>query len=214
MSDKALTWFTSLKPGAINSLSALEKLFLDKFNIAGSIPKTRRDLANIKQRDEESPLSYLDRLKKTYDEIEGISQDTVIMCFEGGFKSRMLYIEFQLRKPETIGEMFNVARKVALAEGSAQDGQPKRKERLGESTLPTYDKRGKKRTRKTETFTPLNVPKESLVAVIKDKFGVWDLPRYEQTRFPHGISQNTEVSITITDTPSRITFNLNEPLRG
>lgn len=121
MSDKALTWFTSLIPETIDSWLALEKLFLDKFNTVGTISKTRGDLVNIKQREDESLLSYLDRFKKTYDEIEGISQDTVITCFQGELRSRMLYMELQLRKLETIGEIFNVARKVALAEGSAQN---------------------------------------------------------------------------------------------
>lgn len=36
------------------------------------------------------------------------------------------------------------------------------------------DRRGKNRTRKTETFTPLNVPKEDLVSVLKEKYGVPD----------------------------------------
>lgn len=116
---------------------SLEKLFLDKLSTAGTIPITRGDLTNIKQRDDESLLSYLDRFKRMYDKI---SQDTVITCFEGGFRSRMLYMELQLRKPETIGEMFSVAWKVALAEGSAQESQPRRKERLAEPPLPPFEK--------------------------------------------------------------------------
>lgn len=64
--DKALTWFTSLKSGAIDSWMSLEKLFLDKFSTTGTIPKIRGDLANIKQRYDESLLSYLDWFKKTY----------------------------------------------------------------------------------------------------------------------------------------------------
>lgn len=69
-----------------------------------------------------------------YNEIEGISQDTVITCFEGGFRSRMLYTELQLQKLETIGEMFNVACKVALNEGSAQESQYKKKEKYAEAS--------------------------------------------------------------------------------
>lgn len=61
LSHKVLTLFTSLKLGAIDSWSALEKLFLDKFSTASTIPRTRGDLANIKQRDDESLLSYQDR---------------------------------------------------------------------------------------------------------------------------------------------------------
>lgn len=85
---------------------------MDKFSTVGTIPKTRGDLANIKQKEGKSLLSYLERFKRTYDEIEGISQDTVITCFEGVFRSRMLYTKLQFRKPKNIGEMFNVAHKL------------------------------------------------------------------------------------------------------
>lgn len=83
--DKALTWFTSLKSGMIDSWHTVEKIFLDKFSTAGAMPKIRGDLANVKQKDDETLLSFLERLKKTYDEIEGNSQDTVITCFESSF---------------------------------------------------------------------------------------------------------------------------------
>lgn len=42
--------------------------------------------------------------------------------------------ELQLRKPETIGEVFNVARKVALTEGSAQGSHYRKKERYIETS--------------------------------------------------------------------------------
>lgn len=45
----------------------------------------RGDLANIKQREDETLLAYLEHFKRTYDEIEEITQDTTITCFEGGF---------------------------------------------------------------------------------------------------------------------------------
>lgn len=51
LSKKALTWFTALEPNSIDSWTTLEKLFLDKFNTAGTLPKTRGDFANIKQRE-------------------------------------------------------------------------------------------------------------------------------------------------------------------
>lgn len=49
LSEKALTWFTALEPNSIDSWTTLEKLFLDKFSTTGTLPKTRGDLANIKQ---------------------------------------------------------------------------------------------------------------------------------------------------------------------
>lgn len=49
LSDKALTWFTSLRAGSIDSWYTSEKVFLNKFSTAGIIQKTRGDLANIKQ---------------------------------------------------------------------------------------------------------------------------------------------------------------------
>lgn len=57
--------------------------------------------------------------------------------------------------------------------------------------LPPFEKRGKNQTPKTKSFTPLNVPKESLVTVIKGKFGVQDpalmnthtLPARDKTKY-------------------------------
>lgn len=59
LSDKAMTWFTSLKPGTIDSWRDLEKSFLDKFSTAGKSQKMRGDLMNIKQKDGEALLTYL-----------------------------------------------------------------------------------------------------------------------------------------------------------
>lgn len=59
LSDKVLTWFTLLKPGIIDSWLDLEKSFLDKFSIIRTMPKTRGDLTNIKQKEDETFLLYL-----------------------------------------------------------------------------------------------------------------------------------------------------------
>lgn len=71
LTEKALTWFTSLKADNIDSWYTLEKKFLDKFSTTGELPKTRGDLKNVKQKDDEPLLDYLERFKKIYNEIEG-----------------------------------------------------------------------------------------------------------------------------------------------
>lgn len=205
LSDEALTWFTSLKLGAIDSWRCLEKLFLDKFSTTGTIPKTRGDLTNIKQGDNETLLAYLECFKKTYDEIKGLSQDTVITCFEGEFRSRMLYTELQLHKFETIGEMFNVAFKVALAEGSAQEIHCKKREEYTETS--PQDRRGKNRTRRIEMFTSLNTPKENLVTVLKEKLGVCDPAPTRTTNLPPETNQCSVASSKILATLSKIACN-------
>lgn len=88
----------------------------------------------------------------------------------------MLYIELQLRRPETIGKIFNVARKVALAESSALESSVGRKDKHLEfrrsSLSNLLERKEKSRQKKPKTFTPLNVSRESLGEVIKDKYGV------------------------------------------
>lgn len=64
LSNRTLTWFTLLKQGTIDSWKLLKKSFMDKFNTAGIIPKTRGDLANVKQRDDEILLEYLKRFRR------------------------------------------------------------------------------------------------------------------------------------------------------
>lgn len=102
------------------------------------------------------------------DEIEGLSQDTVISCFEGEFRSGMLYIELQLRKSSTFEAIFNVVWQVALEEDSAQEA-------IKTGTSNTFEKKkeGKCKGEK-ESFTPLSIPKESLITIIKEKYGVQD----------------------------------------
>lgn len=49
LTEKALTWFTSLKANSIDSWYTLETKFLDKFNTTGELLKIRGDLTNVKQ---------------------------------------------------------------------------------------------------------------------------------------------------------------------
>lgn len=98
LTEKALTQFTSLKANYIDSLYTLENC-LENFSTAGELPKTREDLTNVKQSDDEPLLEYWERFKRIYDKIEGHSQDTVITCFEEGLRSHALKTEFGLRHP-------------------------------------------------------------------------------------------------------------------
>lgn len=59
LSENTFTWFTSLKPETIASWRTLEKSYLDKFSTAGTMPKTRVDLANVKQGEDETLLAYM-----------------------------------------------------------------------------------------------------------------------------------------------------------
>lgn len=70
--------------------------------------------------------------------------------------------------------MFNIAQKVALAEGSAQDIQFKKKDKFLEGSSPHFDRKGENRVRKNDSFTPMNASKESLTSVIKEKYRVQD----------------------------------------
>lgn len=83
----------------------------------------------------------------------------------------MLCTELQLRKRETIGEIFNVVQKVALAESSALESTNKKRDKPHESQKEFHLNFSERRA---ETFTPLNIPKANLVTVIIDKYGVRD----------------------------------------
>lgn len=85
----------------------------------------------------------------------------------------MLYTELQLRKPETIEEMFNIARKVDLEEGSEQDTHFKKEDKFSKVSS-RFDKKRNNWIKKTESFTPLNILIENLISVIKEKYGVQD----------------------------------------
>lgn len=81
--DKALILFSSLKENSIDSWSTIETKFYGQICTIDAIPKTRDDLANVKQKEDKTLLVYIDHFKKVLDEIEGLSDDTVLTCFEG-----------------------------------------------------------------------------------------------------------------------------------
>lgn len=89
-------------------------MFLNKFSTIGEIAKTRGDLTNVKQCDGNLLFDYLERFKKVYDKIEGLSQDTIMTYFEGGLRSHALKMEFLLHRLQTFGEMFKTTKHVAL----------------------------------------------------------------------------------------------------
>ena len=68
-SEKAMSWFASFKIGTISSWSQLQIIFLNTFATAGTLPKDKFDLSNIKLRNGESILQYLQRFKEILDDI-------------------------------------------------------------------------------------------------------------------------------------------------
>lgn len=50
------------------------------------------DATNVKKRNGETPLAYIDILKKVLDEIKGLSDDTILGCFVVKFKLYTLTI--------------------------------------------------------------------------------------------------------------------------
>ena len=59
LSGKAMSWFAALKTGSISSWSQLQRMVLNAFATAGTLPKDKSDLPNIKQRKGETILQYL-----------------------------------------------------------------------------------------------------------------------------------------------------------
>ena len=106
LSGKAMSWFAALKTGSISSWSQLQRTFLNAFATAGALPKDKSDLSNIKQRRGETTLQYLQRFKQTLDDIQGLSEEVIMTCFEGGIlPGTVLKTEFGARPPTSVGEM-------------------------------------------------------------------------------------------------------------
>ena len=85
-------------------------MFLNAFATAGTLPKDKSDLSNIKQRKGETTLQYLQRFKQTLDDIQGLSEEVIMTCFEGGIlPGTVLKTEFGARPPTSVGEMLQMA---------------------------------------------------------------------------------------------------------
>lgn len=79
-------------------------------------------MTNVKQRDDEPSLDYREHFQKTYDEIEGLRQDSVLTCFEGELKSHALKKQFRLRRLQTLEQMFKTLKHVARLESFSNKG--------------------------------------------------------------------------------------------
>ena len=121
LSGKTMSWFAALKARSISSWSRLQGMFLNAFATAGTLPKDKSDLSNIKQRKGESTLQYLQRFKQTLDDIQGLSEEVIMTCFEGGIlPSTVLKTEFGARPPTSIGEILQMALRIGNSEVAAQ----------------------------------------------------------------------------------------------
>lgn len=84
---------------------------MDKFNMTKVPLKTREDHINIKHWDKESLMSFLERFKNAYDEIEDFIDDAIHIYFEDGLKDQHLKFKLHLCPTLSISEIFYHASK-------------------------------------------------------------------------------------------------------
>jgi hypothetical protein len=110
-------------------------------------------------------LEYYERFKKVHDQIDGVSEDFAIKCFQGGLApGSILKIEFASRTPEDRSEMFRRAKKIASAEAPKAKHE---KKVAASSSDKSKGKSSKEVDKKIEKFTPLNAPREQIMIALQ-----------------------------------------------
>lgn len=79
---------------------------MDKFSMIEDLPKIKGELTNIKQWDEESLLSFLEKFKKASVDVEDLSINIIHTYFEGELKDPHLMSELQLLLPHPLAKYF------------------------------------------------------------------------------------------------------------
>lgn len=106
VSSSRKPWFTTLKLDSNYSWVKLKKCFMDKFSMIEDLPKIKGELTNIKQWDEESLLSFLEKFKKASVDVEDLSINIIHTYFEGELKDPHLMSELQLLLPHPLAKYF------------------------------------------------------------------------------------------------------------
>ena len=124
MGPQALNWLEALPAGSINSWQDLCNTFVQYYQASCPGPKTRWDLANIKQQPNYSLCDYIKRYFANRNTIMEVDDRDVIHHFHEGLHSIELWRKMFESNPKTIGDMMAVVNKHADMEDAERAHRP------------------------------------------------------------------------------------------
>ncbi|XP_015955561.1 uncharacterized protein LOC107479958 [Arachis duranensis] len=174
----AIKWFDSLPPRSIASFDDLAKKFLAGFSIQKDKTKHAPSLLGIKQGDQESLRSYMERFNKACLDIQNLSTEAAIMGLINGLREGPFSHSISKKHPTSFNEVQERANKYINMEENSRLGETSKTE----FSYPPRDKNKKSRKkedqpiekpRKYHDYTPLLV---SLVDVYREVCNTEKIP--------------------------------------
>ncbi|XP_057747226.1 uncharacterized protein LOC130966437 [Arachis stenosperma] len=95
LTKTAIKWFDTLPPRSITSFDDLAKKFLSRFSIQKDKAKHAPSLLGIKQGDQESLRSYMERFNKACLDIQSLPTEAAIMGLIKGLQEGPLVTSYQ-----------------------------------------------------------------------------------------------------------------------
>ena len=105
-----------LEPDSIDNWDDLCKKFIDNFQGTWQKPRTRFDLAQCKQEQNDTLWSYIRRFFKKKATCINLPERDIIDCFHNGLYDRRVHLDFGRNRPHNIEEMRELINKWADAE--------------------------------------------------------------------------------------------------
>src|SRR4051794_16774305 len=111
LSGAARSWMRKLSEGSIDNWESFERLFIQNFKSTCKKPASIEQLKACTQKSGETVRAYLQRWSPIKNTAEHISDERATDAFIAGVRRRDLVEELGRPKPNTIGNLMDIANK-------------------------------------------------------------------------------------------------------
>ena len=119
LKKSARMWYSSLRPGTIDSFSELEKLFVLHFRTCRKTPRNTDTLFLLHQNEGESLRDYISRFNAATLEIPDLNEHVAMSALKKGLRTSRLTFSLDKKFPKSYAELLSRAQKYAAAEEQA-----------------------------------------------------------------------------------------------
>ena len=174
--------FSRLTPNSINTFKELSAQFTSHFIGGHKYKKSTACLMSIKQREDETLMSYITRFNKEALSIDETDDKILVAAFTNGLRKGKFLFSLYKNDPKTMFEILYRATKYMNAEDAllAREDKPRKRERLenarqdqGRKKPRTGDRHDERRSKtpggRFTSFIPLNAPLDQVLMQIKDE---------------------------------------------
>ncbi|XP_057755875.1 uncharacterized protein LOC130975059 [Arachis stenosperma] len=126
LTKTAIKWFNSLPPRSITSFDDFARKFLARFSIQNNKTKHAPSLLGIKQGDQESLYSYMERFNKACLEIQNLPTEAAIMGLINGLREGPFSHSISKKHPSSLNEVQERAKNTLIWRRTPDYKKPQR----------------------------------------------------------------------------------------